>query len=138
MKFSVLFFGCLFLNAILASAQTLRPGSHNLTLQWIGWDKPGIATVTEEKTGYRIKGEQREPSTGDYLTIEGTLTVVDPRLLTFTGKITSKVYHLNNGEPCVREGTYTFRNTGTRKYWRLKEMVNCDIKGAVDYVDIYF
>ncbi len=119
-------------------AQTLRPGLHNLTLQWIGWDKPGSATVTEEKTGYRIKGEQREPSTGDYLTIDGTLTEVDTRLLTFTGKITTKVYHLNNGEPCVREGTYTFRATGTRKYWRLKEMVNCDTKGAVDYVDIYF
>ena len=42
------------------------------------------------------------------------------------------------GKPCVKTGRFTFRITGTRKYWRLKEMTNCEGGMLVDYVDVYF
>jgi hypothetical protein len=36
----------------------------------------------------------------------------------------------------VRDGSYEFRITGRRRYWRLQQMEQCD--GLTDYVDIYF
>ena len=49
----------------------LRVGKHNLTLQWISWDKPGSATITQIKGAYYIKGSQKSVTTTDSLTIEG-------------------------------------------------------------------
>ena len=37
---------------------------------------------------------------------------------------------------CLRDGTYEFRATGTRRYWRLQNIEACD--GLADYVDIYY
>jgi hypothetical protein len=37
----------------------------------------------------------------------------------------------------MRQGDFTFKVTGKRKYWRMQEMDNpCD--EATDYVDIYY
>jgi hypothetical protein len=35
-----------------------------------------------------------------------------------------------------REGRFTFRITGTRRYWRMKEMNN-PCEDVADYVDVY-
>jgi hypothetical protein len=122
-----------------AAAAKMLIGRHLLSLQWISWDYFGTATVTNSKGVYRIKGEQkgRGASTGDYLRIDGTITSIDAREFAFKGKIEMRVSHINNGEPCLRDGEYTFAITGKRKYWRLQEMDDpCD--AATDYVDIYF
>jgi hypothetical protein len=80
-------------------------------------------------------GEQRR--NGDFLTIEGDITSVDEKSFTFTGKVVMRISHINEGQPCTREGELTFRITGKRRYWRMQEMDNpCD--EATDYVDIYF
>jgi hypothetical protein len=129
----------------LAAAQTLPPpvaatrqlllGDHLLSLQWISWDHFGKATVTEASGKLLLKGEQRKGE--DYLTIEGTVTEVLPRGFRFHGKVTMRVSHINKGQPCVRDGDLTFMASGTRKFWRMREMNNpCD--EAADYVDIYF
>jgi len=110
-------------------------GRHMLSLQWISWDKFGSATVTNKLGIYGIKGEQKGPG-GDYLKIEGMIVSIDPKEFKFEGTITTRVSHINSGQPCVRQGDFTFRITGTRKYWRMQEMDNpCD--EATDYVDIY-
>ena len=36
----------------------------------------------------------------------------------------------------MRDGTYEFRVTQRRRYWRLQDIEACD--GLADYVDIYF
>lgn len=112
-------------------------GEHRLSLQWISWDYFGKAVVKENRGLLSISGEQKGRGTGDYLRIEGVFTEVDTAEVKFKGTIETRVSHINQGNPCKREGEMTFRITQNRRYWRLKEMDNpCD--EATDYVDIYF
>ena len=117
-------------------------GKHNLTLQWISWNAPGKVTFTPTgKDEYRITGEQIGSKSNEecpecYLHIQGTIVKISPKVLRFTGFIESSVYHIQNGEPCIKEGTFDFVATGNRKYWRCQNMEGCD--GVTDYVDIYF
>jgi hypothetical protein len=125
--------------SVPVQAQKIREGKHGITLQWIGWDKPGTVTIKKTGTGvYSVKGSQKDKTTGDYVTIEGTLTVgANTRELTFNGTLELLVNHNNNGQVCKKEGPLVFKATGKRKYWRCQDMLNCD--GVVtDYVDIYF
>ena len=65
------------------------------------------------------------------------VTRVDANEFGFRGKIVTQVSHINGGAPCTRDGEFTFRATGSRKYWRLQQMDNpCD--SVTDYVDVYF
>ncbi|ACU64195.1 conserved hypothetical protein [Chitinophaga pinensis DSM 2588] len=120
------------------SAKQMREGTHNFTLQWISWDKPGKVQIKKQKDGtYTVKGEQLGED-GDFVTIDGMLTVVTFAEMTFTGKIQSRYANINKGEVCDKTGTYHFLAKGARKYWRLQEMDNCEGNNVVDYVDIYF
>jgi hypothetical protein len=121
-----------------STTPTLREGTHNLTLQWISWDVPGKVKITRQTDGtYTVKGEQRNKA-GDFVTIDGTLKVLDPKQLLFTGNIQSRYTGVNNGNPCDKQGTFHFLSKGARQYWRLQEMDNCEGNNVVDYVDIYF
>ena len=122
-------------------------GNHMLSLQWISWEKFGKAVITQgaEEGVYNISGLQGSEcckeadgrNNGDFVSIEGTIRKVDDKTLIFNGKITTRVYHINNGENVVREGEFTFLSTDGRKYWRLQDMKNPTGDGT-DYVDIYF
>jgi hypothetical protein len=109
-------------------------GDHRLSLQWISWDVFGKATVTDENGKLLIKGSQK---LGDqYMTIDGTITAVEPRSFLFHGTIVTKANDINKGNLCTRQGTMKFAITGARRYWRLQQMDNpCD--QVTDYVDIY-
>lgn len=115
------------------------PGKHNLTLQWISWDKPGSVIISEAGSdGWSsIKGSQTGEK-GNYLRIDGKIKPLNDRELEFDGKIELRVDFLNAGEPCIRTGPKLFKATGTRKYWRLQDMTNCEGGTVTDYVDIYF
>ena len=120
------------------AAARMLLGRHMLSLQWISWNYFGTATVEIESGLYRLRGEQkgRGGSTNN-LKIDGLIFQIDAREFKFSGTIVTQIDHINGGEPCRREGEYTFRITGKRKYWRLQEMDNpCD--EATDYVDLYF
>lgn len=122
-----------------AKAKTMLLGKHKLSLQWISWDYFGTASVTNKAGVYYLKGSQkgRGESSEDYVTIDGVITSIDAKEFVFSGKIITRISHIAGGEPCERVGDYTFKITGTRKYWRLQQMDNpCD--EAADYVDIYF
>ena len=122
-----------------AAAARLLLGRHKLSLQWVGWDYFGLATVTNKRGTYSLKGEQkgRGISKGSSVTIDGVITTIDAKEFEFRGKIVTLVTHINEGRPCVRDGEFTFKITGKRKYWRLQQMDSpCDT--ATDYVDIYF
>jgi hypothetical protein len=112
-------------------------GKHKLSLQWISWSYFGSATVVNKAAVYSITGSQKGRGNSDLLTIEGNIISIDAKQFVFEGKIVTRISHINGGEPCVRQGDFTFKITGKRKYWRLQEMDNpCD--EATDYVDIYF
>ena len=122
-----------------AAAARMLLGHHKLSLQWVSWDYFGVATVTNRHGVYSIKGEQKgrgEQST-DFVTIDGSITSIDAKEFAFQGKIITQVSHINGGAPCTRDGEFTFKITGKRRYWRLQQMDNpCD--PVTDYVDIYF
>ncbi len=113
-------------------------GDHPCSLQWISWKRFGKVTFTKTTDG-RIycKGGQNGDN-GDYLKIDGYVTVVTPLHIRITGTIITKVSHINGGKPYTRKGTYNFTIAGARKYWRMREMNNPSPDGGTDYVDIYF
>jgi hypothetical protein len=120
------------------SARDMLLGEHKLTLQWIGWDRPGKVNVRDENGLLLLEGEQRSQQDTDFLTIEGKVLEVKPREFRFSGTIVTQVTYINGGKPCTRTGEVTFRITGKRRYWRLKEMENpCEGGNLVDYVDIF-
>lgn len=114
-------------------------GKHMCSLQWISWKQFGSVTISQDPdTGaLHVKGGQKSKTNSDYLEIDGTLTVISPLHLRFNGEITTCVYHINDGKPVKRKGTYNFTVAGQRIYWRMQEMTNPD-DGCCDYVDIYF
>ena len=121
------------------TAAQMLLGKHKLSLQWVSWEYFGLATVTDRGGVYSVKGEQkgRGTSASDYVKIDGTITSVDAKEFAFRGTIVMQVSHINGGKPCTRDGDFTFKITGKRRYWRLQQMDNpCD--QATDYVDIYF
>lgn len=115
-------------------------GKHPLTLQWISWDFPGSALITEGEDGwYKISGQQIDrKNSQNYLKIKGKIRPLTAKELEFEGTIETKVQTINAGKPCIRTGRKIFRATGTRKYWRLQDMINCEGGTVTDYVDIYF
>ena len=118
-------------------AQTFR-GNHKVSLQWIGWDYLGqIKTSGQNGDGsYPISGGQTSKTGDDYLRIDGVAVQFDNTIV-FDGVIVTKISYINGGQPCVRNGTFEFKRTKGRKYWRLQQMDNpCD--GVTDYIDIYF
>jgi hypothetical protein len=120
-----------------AKAKNMLLGKHMLSLQWISWDYFGSATVANKNGVFYLKGRQKGRGNTDFVEVDGVITQIEAKQFRFDGKITTQISHINNGEPCVREGEMTFAITGKRKYWRLQEMDNpCD--PVTDYVDVYF
>jgi hypothetical protein len=111
-------------------------GRHNVTLQWISWDNPGSVIISPSDDGwYSIKGSQTNNEA--YLRIDGSIKPLNDRELEFNGTIEHNAHTVADGKPCVRTGNQLFKATGTRKYWRLQDMLSCD-GTTTDYVDIYF
>ena len=112
-------------------------GPHAFSLQWVSWDRFGRVVVSKKGNSLLIKGEQRDAKTGDYVTIDGAITTVDAKEFGFRGKIVTRVSHINGGNPCVRDGDFTFAIKANRQYWRLQQMDN-PCEAVTDYVDVYF
>lgn len=112
-------------------------GAKKFSLQWISWDYFGKVTIRKDGRTLRLSGRQDSREDTDFVSIDGIITEVNATEFKFRGKIITQVSYINDGKPCLREGDYTFRITGKRRYWRLKEMDN-PCEAVVDYVDIYF
>jgi len=127
-------------NATLVKDETAKAkllGVHKLSLQWISWDYFGTATAVEKDGLITLKGEQRSKTGSDSVLLDGVVTEIDKNSFRFNGSIVTRVSFINEGKACVRQGNFTFRITGSRKYWRLKEM-DSPCGPETDYVDIYF
>ena len=119
-------------------------GTHGLTLQWITFNKSpkGSAEITaangstDAKLPLTLRGTQDAGKDGR-LEIDGVIERVAADRFFFKGKITTQVSHINQGQPCTREGTYEFVTKNGRKYWRMYPIDNtCD--QVADYVDVHF
>jgi hypothetical protein len=121
----------------IADPGALARLQHNagLTLQRISWDYRGRLAVTEEGHLFHIKGEQKEKHGPGRLEIDGIVVKIDKDGFSYLGKIA--IYNApRDRKECLRDGTYQFRASGKRHYWRLQQMEACS--GLTDYVDIYF
>jgi hypothetical protein len=116
-----------------ALARLRRNGG--ISLQWISWDYRGRVRVSENAGRVHLSGSQTARGGPGRLTLDGDVVEIGPRGFTFRGRI-AIADTPDPGRDCLREGTFEFRITGARRYWRLQEMEVCD--GLTDYVDIYF
>ena len=116
-----------------ALARLRRNGG--ITLQWISWDRRGQVQVSEAGGRVHLSGSQRARGGAGRLELDGDVVEIGTAGFTFRGHI-AIVDTPDPGRNCVRDGTYEFRITGRRRYWRLQQMEQCD--GLTDYVDIYF
>lgn len=119
------------------AALTKLKRNKGVRLQWVWGAQPGALKVTETPGGVRLIGGQG-PHNGDALTVDGIVTRIDARTFQFKGRII--IVDDETTQPCVREGSYTFRITGSRKFWRMKEQIaGCAGRADLtDYVDILF
>jgi len=108
-----------------------------ITLQWISFESPGRGFVVAQMNGglLHLNGSQSARSGNGRVTIDGDVIRINPRSFFFRGRIVITDTP-DRGRNCVREGTYEFRATNQRRYWRLQDFEACD--GLADYVDIYF
>ena len=114
-------------------------GADGMSLQWISWERRGRIVVTEPGGRVHLEGEQREARGPGRMTLSGDVTRIDPSSFTFVGAI--RIVDAPSDRPlCVRNGAFTFRISGRRRYWRLQQMASPDpaCAGLADYVDIYF
>lgn len=120
-----------------AQARDYLLGDHDFTLQWVSWDYVGRASVTDDNGLLRIKGSQWSKDEKDYVTIDGVILSASQRAFVFHGTLITRAAFINGGRPCEKRGSMTFRRSGQRIHWRLQQMDNCEVGGAVDYVDVY-
>lgn len=113
-------------------------GTHAFSIQWIETGILGEVSITRRGTQLVVSGEQRDVKTGDFVTIEGTITETGPDSFSFKGILVTRINHINAGRPCVREGGLNFQKSGRRNFWRMREMRNPCTGMETDYVDIYF
>jgi hypothetical protein len=105
-----------------------------LTVQWLWHGKRGPLKATDENGVIKIEGQQSSAGEG-MVTIKGEVVSLYSDHFTFRGTILIQDAP-DKGRTCDRTGDYDFRISGSRKYWRLKQMEACN--GLTDYVDIYF
>jgi hypothetical protein len=122
---------------IVGAPGTLAMLRHNggLTLQWISWDYRGRVLVSERDGLVHLSGSQAARDGAGRLQLDGDVIEIGERSFTLRGRI-AITDTPDPGRNCLRDGTYEFRITGRRRYWRLQQMEQCD--GLTDYVDIYF
>ncbi|MDU1345464.1 hypothetical protein [Eikenella corrodens] len=119
----------------VAAAESSLLGRHMFSLQWISWERFGTATIHRGSNGLEINAYQS--LNGDFVKLDGLIEVIDQRHFYFTGNVSTRVYHINNGQPCERSGTFLFQAKDSRQYWRMQPIQNpCD--NAADYIDIFF
>jgi len=116
--------------------QRLRRNS-GITLQWISFSRVprGHVRIDERRGLIRLTGSQSSPGSAARLDVDGEVLAIGPRSFTFRGRIAIENAP-DPGRQCLRDGTFEFRVTGNRRYWRMQNIEACD--GLADYVDIYF
>ncbi len=108
-----------------------------ITLQWISFEYAQRGHVVAQMNGglLHLSGSHSARNGPGRVALDGDVIRINPRSFFFRGRIVITDAP-DRGRNCVRDGTYEFRVTGQRRYWRLQDFEACD--GLTDYVDIYF
>src|SRR5262245_46914803 len=78
-------------------AKQMLIGKHPLTLQWITFGSTGAGevAVTDEGGLFRIRGEQRDAKTGNFVTIDGVIESIEAKSFVFDGSIVVRLHDEN-------------------------------------------
>jgi hypothetical protein len=119
------------------AALTKLKNNKGVTLQWVWGAAPAKLAVNETPQGVTISGQQG-PHKGDQLVVNGVITRIEAKTFWLKGRI--EITDDETTELCVREGNFTFRIIGARRFWRMKEQIaRCAGRADLtDYVDIRF
>ncbi|MFC4255014.1 hypothetical protein GRI97_06225 [Altererythrobacter xixiisoli] len=106
-----------------------------LTLQWITWDRRGVAVINHQGDLWKLRGEQSEQGGPGKVELDGVISEIGQGYFTFRGtiRITDTP---DKGRVCEQTKDWHFAVTQNRPYYRLREFEWCD--GLTDYIDIYF
>ena len=106
-----------------------------VTLQWIDWDRRGIAKVTAGDALWTLRAAQSARQGKGRLIVDGAILEVGEGYFTFRGTI--RIADTPDpGRMCEATKTWHFAVTQNRRYYRLREFEWCDY--LTDYIDIYF
>ncbi len=122
-------------NSTIAKTEKLLLGKHTFGVQFI-WDGYGSATIKKENQFLKIIGTQYSKDKSEYVKMNGTIEIIDDQQFSFDGNI--KIYTKDCCDKIDKTGKFTFKKTGSRKYWRLQEFnMLCDIYTCAYYLDIF-
>jgi len=137
----ILFFGFLVFSFSLSAQERQNDiekklvGKHMFGVQFI-WEGYGTAEITKENGELKIKGEQYSNDKEEYVLLDGTISIIDERNFKINGHL--KLFTKGCCGLLDREIDYTFRKTGSRKYYRLKEREKlCSQYTCAYYLDIF-
>lgn len=111
-------------------------GRHRFGVQFI-WEGYGHALITRDGDGLRIAGEQRN-DVGDFVTIQGTLRIVDAKTIEVEGTIATRIASCCGAQ--TQTGVFTLRKSGRRRFWRLDSPHRerfCDKYTCHYYIDLF-
>lgn len=122
-------------NSPIGKAEKKLLGKKAFGIQFI-WDGYSFAEIYLDGDVIKIKGNQFSKDKSEYCKIEGKLDFKDEKQFIFNGHIT--IYTHDCCGVIDTTGKFTFRKTGNRKYWRLKEFDNlCSMYTCAYYLDIF-
>ena len=96
-------------------------GKHAFGIQMVSfWDYLGTCEIRKISTGkYTCVGTQNVKNV--YLKLDGSISIISESHLQFSGTIVTKIPDINESKRYARKGTYDFKLTDNRKYWRIEE-----------------
>lgn len=106
-----------------------------VTLQWIDWDRRGVAKVIAGEPLWTLRAAQNARQGKGRLILDGALLEIGEGYFTFRGRV--RIADTPDpGRMCEASKTWHFAITQNRRYYRLREFEWCD--SLTDYIDIYF
>ncbi len=122
-------------NSPITKVEKTLIGKHPFGVQMI-WDGYGSAMITKEGDVIKIKGQQYSKDKSEYSKINGIITIVDEKKISFNGNI--KIYSKDCCGKINKTGKFTFIKKGKRKYWKLQEFNSlCSQYTCAYYMDIF-
>jgi hypothetical protein len=110
-------------------------GRKKFGVQFI-YDGYGTAEIKDLGGALTFKGSQFSKNREEFTRMEGTLIAISDSEILFNG--TLEIFTNDCCGPIAKTGIFTFRKTGTRKYWRLKDFNDlCDQYTCAYYLDIF-